>query len=246
MKLKPREYRLRIDRFTPGTIPMSRLAEYMQQFAALLGHRASVHFRRMEKGSAVLVSEVEPQDEPKVRDRVRETRKHIGPKDAQDASTEIDKLLREDNAIGDVVEPDGSKVIEFPGRLKKQFEVIGPISEHGTLDGVPIGISGQNDSVRVHLRDLDGTVYFCEARMDVARRLRRHLFDDPVRVIGLGRWLRDTDGAWEMKTFRIHDFSLLNDNTLDEVIGRLREAHKKSDWAALEDPIGELESIRNG
>ena len=49
-----------------------------------------------------------------------------------------------------------------------------------------------------------------------------------------------------MKSFRITDFSLLSDNKLDEVIGRLREAHKKSRWASMEDPLGELETIRNG
>ena len=246
MKFKPREYRLLIDGFTPGTMPMSRLAAYMQQFAALLGSRASVHFRRMEEGSAVLVSEVEPPDDPKVRIRVHQARKHAGPKDALDASTAIDNLLREDNSIGNVVGPDGSKVIEFPGRLKKQFDSIGPISEEGTLDGVPIVLGGQNDPVSAHLQDIDGSIYHCEARRDVARRLRQHLLDDPVRVIGLGRWLRNASGAWEMKSFRINDFSLLSDSRLDEVIGRLREAHKKSRWASMEDPLGELETIRNG
>jgi len=38
MTLKPREYRFSIDGFTPQNIPMARPAEYMQQFAALLGH----------------------------------------------------------------------------------------------------------------------------------------------------------------------------------------------------------------
>ncbi|MDA1312745.1 MAG: hypothetical protein O2968_05360 [Acidobacteria bacterium] len=246
MILKPREYRLRIEAFTHENIPMSRLAEYMQQFAALLGHRASVHFSRLEPGSAVIVSEVEPQDDPKVRERVRKTRKHIGPKDAQDAVVIIDEMLRNDNSVGNVIEPDGATVIEFPGRLKKQFEMIGPISEHGTLDGVPIAIGGQNDPVPVHLEDLDGTVHICEARRDVARRLRKHLFDDPVRAIGIGRWIRGTNGIWMMKMFRINDFAELREGKLSEVIGRLRATHKKSDWAAIDDPLAELETIRNG
>lgn len=246
MNLKPREYRFSIDGFTPQNIPMARLAEYMHQFAALLGHRSSVHFSRLDDGSAVLVSEVEAQDDPKVRERVRKTRKHIGPKDAQDALVVIDDMLRRDNSIGHVIEPDGSTVIEFPGRLKKQFEMIGPISEPGTLDGVPIAIGGQNDPVPVHLEDLDGTVYFCEAKREVARSLSKHLFDDPIRAVGTGRWVRDTNGIWSMKNFSIHDFAVLREGKLDEVVGRLREAHKKSDWATMDDPLGELETIRNG
>ena len=121
MILKPREYRLNIDgNYTPDSLPMSRLAEYMQGFAALLGHRTSVHFSHLEKGSAVLVSRVEPQDEPKVRERVLTTRKKIGPKDAEDAFEAIDELLREDNAAGELIEPEGDKIIEFPGRHKLQ------------------------------------------------------------------------------------------------------------------------------
>ena len=226
MILKPRKYHFRIEAFTRENMPMSRLADYMQQFAALLGHRASVHFSHLEPGSTVLVTEVEAPDDPKIRDRVRRTRKHMGPKDAQDAFNAIDDMLRRDNSVGDVVEPDGTKVIEFPGRLKKQFEMIGPVNEQGTLDGVPITIGGQNDPVPVHLEDLDGSVHNCEARRDLARKLSQHLFDDSVRVTGLGRWFRDSSGVWVMKSFRIHDFALLREDRLDEVVGRLREAHK--------------------
>jgi hypothetical protein len=45
------EYRLKIDVYTPATIPMARLAEYMQEFAVLLGEAKSVHFVRLEEGS---------------------------------------------------------------------------------------------------------------------------------------------------------------------------------------------------
>ena len=114
MILKPQEFRFKIDIYTPDTMPMARLAEYMQGLAALLGHRKSVHFSRVEPGSAILVAKVEPQDEPKIRERVRRVRKRIGPKDAADAYQKIDDMLRDDNAVAEVIEPDGNKVIEFP------------------------------------------------------------------------------------------------------------------------------------
>lgn len=244
MKLKPREYRLSVDgNYTPATIPMSRLAEYMQQFAALLGHRASVHFSHIEGGSAVLVSQVDPQDEPKVRARVKATKKHIGPKDSADAYEAIDKLLREDNAVGDLVEPDGDKVIKFPGRLKKQFPLVGPISEQGTLDGVPIQIGGQNDPCWVHLQDTDGSIAICEIKRSDAINMREYLYEKPVRVSGLGRWHRDTDGKWVMRSFRIHDFVLLKSEGPQKTIERLRQIHTRSDWAKSDDPLADLVEI---
>ena len=246
MKLKPREIRFPIDIFSPDTMPMARLAEYMQGFAALLGYRDSVHFRRVEPGSAVLVAQVEPQDEPKVRERVQRVSKHVGPKDAADAYRKLDGMLRDDNAVGEVVDADGEKLIEFPGRAKKQFDVVGPVAEHGTLDGIPIVVGGQRDPVPVHLEDRDGTIHHCEARRDVAKRLAKYLFEQPVRVQGLGRRLRDKSGKWEMQGFRIHDFSLLRERSLDESIGQLKQAHEKSDWSKSEDPLAELDTIRNG
>ena len=37
-------YRLKIDAYTPETMPMGRLAEYMADLAVILGERAAVHF----------------------------------------------------------------------------------------------------------------------------------------------------------------------------------------------------------
>ena len=246
MILKPQEFRFKIDIYTPDTMPMARLAEYMQGLAALLGHRKSVHFSRVEPGSAILVAKVEPQDEPKIRERVRRVRKRIGPKDAADAYQKIDDMLRDDNAVAEVIEPDGNKVIEFPGREKKQFDIVGPISEQGTLDGIPIVVGGQRDWVPVHLEDRDDTVYDCLAKRDVAKRLAKHLFEQPVRAQGVGRWLRDKSGKWELLSFRIHDFLLLRARALDDSIEQLKQAHEKSQWSKSEDPLAELDVIRHG
>ena len=44
-------YELYIDAFTPETIPMARLADYMASFAELLGQREHVHFGELKPGS---------------------------------------------------------------------------------------------------------------------------------------------------------------------------------------------------
>jgi hypothetical protein len=244
MILKPREYRFTIDgNYTRDSLPMARLAEYMQGFAALLGHRPSVHFSHLEEGSAVLVTKVEPQDEPKVGDRVRKTKKHIGPKDAADAYDAIDKLLREDNAVGRFIAPEGHKVIEFPGRLKRQYPLIGPISEMGTLDGVPVQIGGQDDPCWLHLEDVDGIVRICGIKRSDAIKMRDCLYEKSIRVKGLGRWHRDVEGKWVMRSFRIHDFQIIPSSDLESTVERLREIHARSEWAKTDDPLSELAEV---
>lgn len=46
-KSKGAEYRFQIDAYTPETITMARLAEYMTYLAQVLGETASVHFDRL-------------------------------------------------------------------------------------------------------------------------------------------------------------------------------------------------------
>ena len=45
-------YELHIDAFTPESIPMSRLDEYMADFAVLLGHQEHVHFDKVKPGGS--------------------------------------------------------------------------------------------------------------------------------------------------------------------------------------------------
>ena len=244
MILKSRVYRLVIDgNYTPDSLPMARLAEYMKGFAALLGYRSSVHFSHIENGSALLVTKVDPQDEPKVRERVRKTKKHLGPEDATDACDAIDKLLREDNAEGRIIEPEGHEVIQFPGRRKRQNPLIGPISEMGVLVGIPIQIGGQNDPCWLHLQDVDGTVKICGIKRSDAIKMRDCLYEKSIRVNGLGRWYRDVDGKWVMSSFRVHDFQIIPSSDLGSTVDSLREIHARSDWAKTDDPLSKLAEV---
>jgi len=60
-------YELYIDALTPTTISMASLAEYMADFAELLGHHEHLHFEAVKPGSLSLTSRVEPIARNKVR-----------------------------------------------------------------------------------------------------------------------------------------------------------------------------------
>jgi hypothetical protein len=83
-------YELQIDAFTPASIPMARLAEYMANFAALLGHEEHVHFDKLKPGSLAVVSRVDPVAQHKVQRRLDEVRYGTAPKTAMDSFREID------------------------------------------------------------------------------------------------------------------------------------------------------------
>jgi hypothetical protein len=237
---KPIHYEFEIDAFTPQTLPMARLAEYMYDLATLLGNTEKVHFIRLKKGSTVLVHQVEWEAAPKVNERIRAIRQSEAPPDVMKAYGSIDRRLASDNAIGCLIEPSRHKVLEFPGRSRPDSAAFGPFTQPGTLDGIPIMVGGKLDPVPVHLEEGD-VIHTCYASRAIAKRLAGYLFISTVRVVGNGRWHRGSDGIWIMDRFTIVDFHPLTDESLGEAVAKLRTAGESK----YEDVLSELSKIRH-
>ena len=141
---------------------MSRLAEYLKSFAAMLGSEANVHFDSVLEGSAACQAFVEPQDAPKVRQRVQGIPSKTAPKSAMKAYADIDDLLVKDNAIGHVA-IDGHNLIEFPGRRRAKRETIGPVRRSTFIEGQVYSIGGKDETINIHLRNGE-TELKCEVR----------------------------------------------------------------------------------
>ena len=234
-------YRFVIDEaFTPETLPMSRLAEYMANLATLLGEPASVHFVSVEVGSTALVQEVEDEAHPKVRNRLHAVNRDDGPPDATRAYESLNCLLAADNASGELLEEEPSpaassaRVLLFPG-VKREVELeYGPVSQVSTLQGVVIMVGGKGDPVPVQLEDGD-VVHNCVARLPIAKELaHQHYREGTIRVAGKGRWFRNANGRWEMRIFQINEYEELADDTLSEVVAELRKIPAEKSTDALE------------
>lgn len=240
------EYRFTIaDSFTPETLPMGRLAEYVAAFSQLLGEQDKVHFRGIEAGSAVLVAAIDAPAWPKIRERVLAVRDGGGGSAARKAFADLDDMLRKDNATGALSDDAGNVVVPFPGRNAPEALIYGPFRQDGTIDGQLIRVGGKDETVPVHLRDgaIIHTGLFCTP--EIARRVAPHLFGPTLRVHGLGTWFRTGAGAWEMRNFRINDFEVLDDAPLLTVVENLRKV-KGSDWGKLPDPVHALLGDRHG
>jgi hypothetical protein len=231
------EYRLRIDSdLSPETFPMGRLADYLSSLAKLLGQPSNVHFQDILKGSSILVARVDDAAVSNVRERVRGVSTGFGPKDALKAFDEIDALLRQDNATGTLVNEHEGIVIPFPGKGRPEPVVFGPFKQDGTLDGQVIRVGGTDDTVPVHLRDIDAIHTHLHASPEVARKIAQHLLGPTIRVHGTGTWFRGGDGTWELKSFKITDFEVLGEEPLSEVVQGIRKVGG-SQWNEVPDPV---------
>lgn len=225
MRKKGRDkIRLVIDAFTPDTLPMSRLAEYLREFANVLGCEANVHFDRVEKSSAALVSYSESTVTQKIRQRLEEVIEGSAPKPAMKANSTIDDMLAQDSGIG-FIELNDSKVIQFAGRSRAPQQRIGPVRRQSIIDGQIFQIGGKDETINIHLRNVQkpNETHRAEVSIDLARKLAPYFLLGRVRLFGEGDWYR-TDSGWVISpnTFTAHDFEPLDESNLSRTIGSVR------------------------
>jgi hypothetical protein len=238
------EYYFSIDAFSPETMPMSRLAEYMSELARLIGEERNVHFRRLDKGSAVIVHWVEPEAAPKVRERINLARQGRGPAEPLRAIQNINRKLEEDSGSGLLLEG-GAEIIRFPGRDIVDDILIGPLTQPTILEGVVIRIGGTQSFVPVHLDvENSGVQSRCYASRNTAKLLARHIFGPQLRLAGPGTWLRMVSGRWALDRFIVQSFEVLEKRPLAEQLADLRSLD--GGWSNVVDPWAELSRIRHG
>jgi hypothetical protein len=235
-----------IDAYSPESIPMAKLADYMADFATLLGREHAVHFAGLENGSTKIAARVEFEDMPKVEARLNDIRRGNPSKDAAKIFEQIDNRLANDNAVGRVYvegrEGPTAELLAFPGRTRPKAQSYGPFNQDGHLDGLLISVGGKDETISIRLQNGDTTYSNCDTTRIIARELGKHLFE-PVRIHGTGRWTRETDGKWTLARFRVHRFEVLGTDTLHGTVAALR-AVPGSGWKDIKDPLAELEDLR--
>jgi hypothetical protein len=236
-----------IDAYSPDSIPMAKLAEYMADFAALLGKDNAVHFAGIERGSTKIAARVEFEDVPKVTTRLHDIRRGTPPRDAAKIFEQIDDRLANDNAIGRIL-VDGengaapAELLAFPGRTRPKVQSYGPFNQDGHLDGVLISVGGKDETISIRLQNGETIYANCDTTRTIARELGKHLFE-PVRIHGSGRWTREADGKWTLLRFRVHRFDVLGSVSLRDTVTALR-AVPGSGWEEQVDPLAELDDLR--
>jgi len=238
-----REYRLKINAYSPETMPMKRLAEYIADMATLLGEESNVHLVAIEASSTCPVIMVDWEAEPKIIDRVQKARNGEGPEDARRAIENINVRLKKDNASADLINPVRSKILEFPGAKAPEPIEWPSINQAADLYGVPVWVGGRAELANVDL--LDGTrEWKCLADRAKAIAIAKYIYTATVRVVGRGRWRKAPNGPWDLERFVIDDFDVMKPTTFDQTIGELRSI--KAKWKSLPDPLATLDEVRSG
>jgi hypothetical protein len=242
--VEPTEFTFRIDAFTPDTLPMARLAEYLAALAKLLGHQEHTHFVRVEPGSARLVHKVDAVDVPKVESRLHNIRAGDAPRDALVARQALEDLLANDNALGSLFESEtGRVVVPFVGRDRPKVITFPPFREDTTIQGQIVNIGGRDATAHATLQDGDAFHVNVSMKRDLAREMAKLLYGPTVRLHGNGRFERQNDGVWKMLDFKVDRYSILEDKTVAETLAVIRQVPGNSLMA--KDGYSEILAVRD-
>lgn len=237
------EYRFEIDAFTPTTISMKRLYEYIGDLINLFGNEENVHFLRVDEGSAAPIVFVDPPPAiVRVERRLLAVKTQSASVRATKAFQALNNKLGEDNAIARLYSKQG-ELLYFPGRELSTSPEIGPVREPGSLEGEIIGIAGRDESVQIYLREGQRMLTCTTNTREMARAIAKHLFEGKVRVFGEGKWKRTKTGEWELYEFIVDSFTPLKIEPIGEVVSRLR-AIDSEELKAIKSPLTYLEEIR--
>lgn len=225
-------YTFHIDAYSPETIPMSRLAEYMLALAEIFGEKGCVHFQGLKSGSTQILSRVQREAVPKVRENLMRA-----------PTGKLNDMLRNDNAEARLLRSD-SNVLDFPGRRLPRPAKMGPFTQAIEKEGVLVRIGGKDKSAHAIIEDSQGNTWSFEVTRELARDLAGLLYDRPIRLVGTGRWFRDEEGNWQHRDLKAADFQILNADSLANVVGRIRQLPADA-WDLGDDPIGHLRALRD-
>lgn len=228
-----------IDAFTPDTIPMARLADYMRELADLLGKREALHFERVEAGSLKIRYWTPKEHAEEIAQRPSMLVAGTADETTKAAFNKINDLLEADNAVGNF--NFSAVVLPFPGRERVHAPIYGPIEEDFSVEGQLVRIGGKDKTIHALLQDGQQFVT-CEMTRGLAMDMCHFLFGPTIRVTGQARFRRDRDGAWEQLSFKAAHFEELDDAPLSEVVQRWRSI-KGNDWKGVPDPLSILAEI---
>lgn len=241
------EILLKIEGYTPEAIPMGRLAEYMADFAKLLGGDGGVHFVGLERASVGIRARVNEPQSSAVRERVQAVKRHEGPADARAAYRSINERLREDRTYASVVRPTGAQILQFPGIKAPPVPVFKPVEQDDHLSGQVVGVGGRSKKaadVPVYIDTGGPVVVTCHASRDLARDLAQYLFEKPLRFSGRATWVRGPEGGWTLDKFLVRDFEPVEADTLADIASALRAI--PNNIKEGDDAWGELLRLRAG
>jgi hypothetical protein len=237
------DYALVLKGLTPAKLPMGKLADYLRDWAALLGEGNTPVFKGISRGSVLLKAKVPELRKTEAKVRLLEAR--AKPDAAATRFVEsLNRQMKRDALSGQVINREGQVIIELnkASRVPEQPEYT--VADQGIIDGVVVGIGGTDDTVHVRIQEASGAVWSISLRdFSIARQLASHFRADPIRMLVHGTWKRSGSGVWEPLNLHADGFEPLDVRSAKAIMDEIRTIPGMG-WSGLDDPVAVWKGLR--
>jgi hypothetical protein len=211
-----------IPAYTPETMPLNRLLEYLEQIGAVIGAPAEMHLVRIEHSSTKPVFRVPVPSATRARDTALAISRGDGTAKQRGAYERIRKMVRKDGGKNALLNDHRGVVLSFPA-APEDVAIFG-IRQAGHFDGLLNRVGGSGDFSSIQMQELNGDVIsgFSASRY-LAKEMAALLYE-PLRVHGQAIWDRSTTGRWKLTSMHIQSYERLGDDSLEDVVKELKAA----------------------
>ena len=212
-----------IPAYTPETMPLDRLLQYLQQIGEVVGATSDLHLISIDKSSTKPVFHIPAPLAAQARERIAAVRSGNGTQIQRTAFNRIRGMVRRDGGKPASLKDHTGVILAFPPAAEEIGAVSG-IRQPSTFDGALTRVGGVGDFTPVQMQNLDGEVFSgFNAPRALAKEMAHKLFE-PIRVFGIGYWDRSPVGEWKLSKMLIQSYEPLDNEPLEEVFRKLKAA----------------------
>lgn len=211
--------------YTPDTIPLGRLIEYLQQMSVVLGDPDNLHLIEIRKGSVEPTFHVPKAIALEAKDRAGRVQRGDGTTKQVAAYQRVQRMIRRDardagSPVALLKSPQ-RVLLEIPAAAEEPDALAG-IRQASSVDGQLIRLGGAGDDATLQVQDLQGRIMSgFTAKRALAKDLAQLMWE-PVRLHGVGIWCRSDRGEWLLDRMQVQSFERLDDEGLGVTLERLR------------------------
>jgi hypothetical protein len=213
--------------YTPETMPLNRLIEYLQQMSVVLGDPENLHLVEVRESSCAPTFHMPKTVALEAHDRVAKISRGDGTKKQVDAYNRVSRMLRRDSREERrpaILRSPRKVILEIPV-APDDLGVLSGVRQSSTVDGQLIRVGGAGDDATLQVQDLDGRIMSgFTAKRAIAKELARLMWE-PVRLSGIGQWGRSDDGVWFLERMQVQSYERLEEEALGVTLERLRSAN---------------------
>lgn len=212
-----------IPAYTPETMPLDRLLQYLQQIGDVVGLPNEMHLVRIEQSSTRPVFKMSLQMAIQAREKASAVRMGSGTLVQRAAYRRIRQMVRKDGGEMASLKDRVGVILDFPA-IPEEIGAISSVRQASSFDGSLVRIGGVGEYTFIHMQDMGGDVYSgFSAPRSLAKEMAKLLYE-PIRVSGIGSWDRSPTGEWTLSKMLIQTYEPLTDEPLETVIQKLRAA----------------------